>query len=513
MANATTTTATPAPANPAAPAQHTMLDVDDILRSPYQVRAEDDDGLDALAADMAANGLIQPVTARVRTRHGDGSVSYELIAGHRRLAAARKLRWRTIPAIVVEVDDAQAEAMLVAENFARRDLTPLETADTAAGLVKRHGAAEAARICGKSERWAQRMAYISGRLSENWRRIARRCRLSQASLEALCKGTATSQQNQLNDLLDDAGCHEVDELLALDDDRLPEALMGGGDPDELGATAWDGPAVKNLPWVQCGCGDCDGCPNRTDAIPEIAFEDRDREDYRPTCIDPKCRKAKMKEWLGGRGLREWSRKLGVEVTPQPKGVESWRGSDQASKTHCVPYLITHGYPDGGVKWFEKPSPKKRPEKQYPTDVEAREAAYCETVRRWVADCDDITALTAIVIALSLTCNIDGQHVYGPTQRLQAAAALANTGMRDALRADCVASVDDLLALETGRTGHTGDEMAAAHALADIVCGGDPKALEGLRAEAAALGEQRIRDIAAAKAADKAKARKGKGRAK
>jgi len=490
-----------------------MLNVDDILRSPYQVRAEDDDGLDALAADMAANGLIQPVTARVRTRHGDGSVSYELIAGHRRLAAARKLRWRTIPAIVVEADDAQAESMLVAENLQRRDLTPLEMADTAAGLVKRHGAAAAAKICGKSERWAQRMAYIAGRLSEDWRRIARRCRLSQASLEELCKGTATSQQSLLESLFDDVDCHTVDELLALDDDRLPDALMGGGDPVELVAPAWDGPVVDSLPWVRCGCGDCDGCQDRTDAIPEIAFEDRGREGDRTTCLDSKCQKAKMREWLGGRGLREWSRRLGVEVTPQPKGVESWRGSDQASKTHCVPYLITHGYPEGGVKWFEKPSPKKRPEKTYPSDIEAREAAYCETVRKWVADCDDITALTAIVIALSLTCNIDGQRVYGRAQRLQAAAALANTGMRDALRADCVASVDDLLALETGRTGHTGDEMAAAHALADILCGGDPKALEGLKAEAAALGEQRVRDIAAAKAADKAKARKGKGRAK
>lgn len=498
--------ADPAPANPAETAQHAMLDVDVIVRSPYQVRAEDDDGLDALAADMAANGLIQPVT--VRRFRSDFQVRWELIAGHRRLAAAKRLGWEQIPAIVVEADDAQAEAMLVAENFARRDLTPLETADTAAGLVKRHGAAAAAKICGKSERWAWRMAYIAGRLSEDWRRIARRCRLSQASLEELCKGTATSQRNLLDAMLDEADCHEVDGLLALDDDRLPEALRGGGDPDELGAPAWDGPVVENLPWVQCGCGDCDGCQDRTDAIPEIAFDDERRDD-RPTCIDPKCRTAKMKEWLGGRGLREWSRKLGVEVTPQPKGIESWKGSDQASKMHCVPYLITHGYPEGGVKWFEKPSPKKRPEKQYPTNVEARDAAFCETVRKWVADCDDITALTAIVIALSLVCSIDGRVVYGRVQRLQAVAALENTGMRDALRADCVASVDGLLALETGRTGHTGDEMAAAHALADILCGGDPKAREGLRAEAAALGEQRIRDIAEAKAADKAKARKGK----
>src|SRR5262249_31277926 len=55
-------------------------------------------GVDELAASLGAYGMLQPVLVR----QSDGQ--YELIAGHRRFAAAVQLGWQTIPALVRSVD-------------------------------------------------------------------------------------------------------------------------------------------------------------------------------------------------------------------------------------------------------------------------------------------------------------------------------------------------------------------------------------------------------------------------
>jgi ParB family chromosome partitioning protein len=60
----------------------------------------------------------------VRQREG----RYQLIAGQRRLAAARKLGWQQVPARVLEVDDRQMAEIAIVENLQRRDLDALEKA-------------------------------------------------------------------------------------------------------------------------------------------------------------------------------------------------------------------------------------------------------------------------------------------------------------------------------------------------------------------------------------------------
>src|SRR5690349_5713653 len=60
------------------------------------------EGIDQLAASLDAHGLLQPVVARVVGNR------YELVAGHRRVAAARQLGWEAIPALVRSDTDDQA---------------------------------------------------------------------------------------------------------------------------------------------------------------------------------------------------------------------------------------------------------------------------------------------------------------------------------------------------------------------------------------------------------------------
>jgi ParB family chromosome partitioning protein len=79
------------------------------------------DNIKQLAASIREVGLIQPV---VVTQSG---ALYQLIAGHRRLAAVKELGWTEIPAYVIESDAAPKLQQLV-ENVQREELTPLEEA-------------------------------------------------------------------------------------------------------------------------------------------------------------------------------------------------------------------------------------------------------------------------------------------------------------------------------------------------------------------------------------------------
>lgn len=75
-----------------------------------------------LADSLRAHGLVQPIV--VRPQGG----RYQLIAGQRRLAAARNLGWRTVAVRVLDVDDRQMAEIAIVENLQRRDLDPLEKA-------------------------------------------------------------------------------------------------------------------------------------------------------------------------------------------------------------------------------------------------------------------------------------------------------------------------------------------------------------------------------------------------
>jgi ParB family chromosome partitioning protein len=90
-------------------------------RQPRQ--AFGDDALEALARSIREVGVLQPIV--VRNVEDDG---YELVAGERRLRAARMAGLATIPAIVRTTDDTEALREALIENIHRQDLAPLEQA-------------------------------------------------------------------------------------------------------------------------------------------------------------------------------------------------------------------------------------------------------------------------------------------------------------------------------------------------------------------------------------------------
>jgi len=95
-----------------------------IAANPYQPRrAFDEVALQELADSFKSQGVIQPILVR---RLGDGQ--FQLIAGERRLRAAKLVGFDKISAIVREASDAESMEIALIENLQRKDLNPVEAA-------------------------------------------------------------------------------------------------------------------------------------------------------------------------------------------------------------------------------------------------------------------------------------------------------------------------------------------------------------------------------------------------
>ena len=119
----------------AASGQTQELPIDRIRRNPLQPRDRfDDDELAALAASISTHGILQPVVV-----HETADGAYELIAGERRLRAARQAGLTTIPAIIRESTGGEILELALVENVQRADLNPIEEASAYRELIDRFG--------------------------------------------------------------------------------------------------------------------------------------------------------------------------------------------------------------------------------------------------------------------------------------------------------------------------------------------------------------------------------------
>ncbi len=131
---------------PDAPADTTAA-VDRIAANPYQPRSSmDSEQLRGLAASIRENGVLQPLLVQAE---GDG---YRLIAGHRRLEAARLAGLDHVPVVVRPQQGENVLLLALVENVQRADLSPLDEAAAYRELSRRFGlsADEIATQTGKS---------------------------------------------------------------------------------------------------------------------------------------------------------------------------------------------------------------------------------------------------------------------------------------------------------------------------------------------------------------------------
>ncbi len=110
------------------------LNINNISPNPHQPRQQFDEGaLQELVASIKEKGILTPITVQ------DDAGNYILVAGERRLRAAKLAGLKEIPVYIIEVEnDAEMMEMALIENIQRENLNPIEEAEAYAVLNSKY---------------------------------------------------------------------------------------------------------------------------------------------------------------------------------------------------------------------------------------------------------------------------------------------------------------------------------------------------------------------------------------
>lgn len=195
------------PELPLGPSEHSgirHIRLDDIEFNQRNPRRSLDD-IDELAASIREYGLLQPVVVRKKGK------KYELVAGHRRLAALRSIDWAEVPAVVREESAERAYLLTLIENLQRDDLTAREEADALAQLVR-------------TRKWSTRQ--VASAINRSQAYVSKRLRVFD---DPLLRPSLLDNRLSVS---------AAEELLALSADRRQAVL------EEALASEWDQAAVR-----------------------------------------------------------------------------------------------------------------------------------------------------------------------------------------------------------------------------------------------------------------------------
>ena len=164
------------------------IEVNLIIPNPHQPRTDFDDvDIKALAESISQNGILQPLALR---RNGD---AYELIAGERRLRAAKMCRLTVVPCIIHDISERSSAILALVENIQRQDLTFFDEAAAIEKLISYYGMTQedAASKLGKAQSTiANKLRLL--RLTADERELIMRFNLTERHARALLK-LASSQ--------------------------------------------------------------------------------------------------------------------------------------------------------------------------------------------------------------------------------------------------------------------------------------------------------------------------------
>ncbi len=109
------------------------LSISDLVSNKLQPRKFfDEDNLLDLTNSIKERGIIQPIIVR---KSSDDNSKYEIIAGERRWLAAQKAGLHEVPVVITEADDLKSLEFAIVENVQRKDLNPIEEAESYKKLI------------------------------------------------------------------------------------------------------------------------------------------------------------------------------------------------------------------------------------------------------------------------------------------------------------------------------------------------------------------------------------------
>ena len=298
------------------------IQIKDVRAAAWNVHGgeRDDAELAGLAHSMRETGLVQRITVR---RCADGG--YEVIDGHRRLAAAKRLGWDAIQADIVDASDEEAQLMTATANVQRVANDPLLEADLI-GRLRDAGLSfeEIGAAIGRDERYAARRARLAN-LTDKWRGWFKE--RGRGAEDAKMMEHVAAHEQSFQDAVfaeyagynDDAGFCEVEGWF--------EREMRTLDPDEC-------------PFDVKGCASCE-CNTATHGLlfPEM-------EDKCGRCQDAECFKTR---WNGAVDAEiERLRGKGVEVKAAKDKwsvPRYWSVTPHKERKNTTPFV----YDEGGLK--------------------------------------------------------------------------------------------------------------------------------------------------------------------
>ena len=173
------------------------LPVSSIEPNPAQPRTYFDDyALTQLAVSIQQNGIMQPLTVRKTDTGG-----YQLIAGERRLRAAKLVNLEYVPCIVVDKEDKQSAVMAILEKIQRADLNYLEEAAAIKRLIDHYGLTQedaASKLGIAQSTVANKLRLL--RLSENDRRMVLKYGLNERQARAVIRLPESKRETAVREI-------------------------------------------------------------------------------------------------------------------------------------------------------------------------------------------------------------------------------------------------------------------------------------------------------------------------
>ena len=164
--------------------------------NPAQPRVYFDDySLTQLAVSIQQNGIIQPLTVR-KTDAG-----YQLIAGERRLRAAKLVNLEYVPCIVLESEDKESAVLAILENIQRADLNYLEEAAAIKRLIDHFGLTQedaASKLGIAQSTVANKLRLL--RLSENDKRMVLKYGLNERQARAVIRLPESKRESAVREI-------------------------------------------------------------------------------------------------------------------------------------------------------------------------------------------------------------------------------------------------------------------------------------------------------------------------
>ena len=380
----------------------TRMDIETakLKAAPWNPRGEiTPESVADLAASIASLGMIQPVVA-IPDGGGDG---WTLVAGHRRLVAARVAGLDRVPCDVLEgVDESTARRMTFIENLQRMDADPLLEAELVAGLVKSGMTqGEIAAETGRGEKWVARRANLAN-LSKSWReRVAGGEQITTDCLEHIAAYPAEIQERMRKE-----GHYHGAHALGWSDLR------------------WSfGCETRDLKEAAFGTAACRACAKNTGCAPDL-FDWDGKPAALGMCLDRQCFRRKC-ELAANEAIdaAKGDGKAVVRSDAEPDYSTELRA--KPDKRHNTLYVWKGGDGETRIKWGLAPKGKgKRVEaKDEKQKEEHRQKVAANKARRKLAEwCESnlagaimatYTVDTQIALAFQIAFNIGSTwRVFG-----------------------------------------------------------------------------------------------------